>query len=163
MRIDLSDNSRAVVAAFMRSPQVMASEVDLGLKRGALEVGRTERQAAPKAFGTLAQSVIDRRVASMHHQVTAGVNYALAVERGSGPGGSPSQQTLEDWIRVKGIAPRTPGTTTRALAFLIGRKIRRRGTPAQPFAEPTLREKQPRVLQLVRQSLERGVRKVGGL
>ena len=162
MRIDLTDNSRAVIAAFMRAPQVMTREVDLGLKRGALEVGRAERQAAPKAFGTLAQSVIDRRVGSMQYEVKAGVNYSLAVERGSGPGGSPSQQTLEDWIRVKGITPRTPGITTRGLAFLIGRKIRQRGTPAQPFAEPTLRAMQPRVLQLVRQGLDRGVRKVGG-
>lgn len=161
MRITFQHNSRAVVAAFLRAPAVMTREVDQAVQRGALEVEREERRRAPKAFSHLAQSVHHRRRAPMDFEVIAGQNYSLAVERGTGPGGSPPRQSIEDWIRVKGIVPRV-AATTRGLAFLIGRSIHRKGTPAQPFAEPALRSMTPRVLQLMRQGVDRGVRAVEG-
>lgn len=152
-------NTPEVIAAFMRAPAVMTREADRGLGRAAIEVAREERRLAPKAFSTLTQSIIHRRVRPLYYEITAGVNYALAVERGAGPGGSPPRQTLEDWIRVKGITPRE-NTTLRGLAFLIGRSIRRKGTPAQPFAEPALRNMTPRVIALMRQGVANGIRQV---
>lgn len=160
MRVSLQHNTPQVVAAFMRAPQTMTREVDRKMARAAMEVAREERRLAPKAHSTLTQSITHRRLRPMDYAITAGVNYALAVEKGTGPGGSPPTQTLMDWIRVKGITPRE-GTSLRGLAFLIGRSIRRKGTKAQPFAEPALKSMTPRVLALMREGVHNGLSQAG--
>jgi hypothetical protein len=56
--------------------------------------------------------------------------------------GGPKQtwaKKIVNWIRLKGITPRQ-GITQKQLAFLITRKINRKGYQAKPFIQPAINE-----------------------
>lgn len=60
---------------------------------------------------------------------------------GRGPGKMPPINAIEQWIKVKGITPKTYNgipTSEKSLAFLIARKIGREGTKGSHFLEPSL-------------------------
>ena len=60
--------------------------------------------------------------------------------RGKSTKGGPKQNwrnKIEGWMRFKGIAPRQ-GLTTEQVAFLITRKINRKGYKAKPWIQPAL-------------------------
>lgn len=154
-------DSAAVIAALRNMPQVMDKHLERGLDRGAHEVAREEKRAAPKAFTTLTNSINVLRTRPMERVITPGVDYAEMVEQGTGPGGNPPMQSLLDWIRVKRIEPRSPGMDLHDLAFVIGRSIREKGTRPHPFAAPTHQRMQDRVVELVRLSAINGLREVG--
>lgn len=160
LRVDFDHDAPRVAALLRRASAVVLEEADVGLARGAEEVARDMKARAPKALSTLTNAIIARRSAMLDYQVTAGVNYALAVEKGTGPGGSPPHGALLAWIKAKGIQS-TSGASASGLAYLIGRSIRRKGTKAQPFAAPALEAMTPRVIELMREGIERGARKVG--
>ena len=68
--------------------------------------------------------------------------YGEAVDEGRSPSkrGGPKQNwrnKIEGWIRFKGIAPRQ-GVSREQLAFLITRKINRKGYKAKPWIQPAL-------------------------
>lgn len=68
------------------------------------------------------------------------------VENGRGPGKFPPLDKIEEWIRIKPVAPypdsqgRVP--TVKQLAFLIGRKIAEEGTEGQHLLEDALNNTQ---------------------
>lgn len=140
MRIRVDHNVGELAAALKRAPAIVMQEVDRGAGRAALELGRTARNLAAKATSDLAQSIIAVRIREGEHLVQARKAYAGPVEIGRKPGGPmPPIQPLIDWIRTRRIQPEGAGVKTeRDLAFLIGRKIARDGTEAQPFMGPAL-------------------------
>ncbi len=152
-----------VLEAFRRAPRAMERFIDQGLSRAGQEVAREEKRAAPKATSLLTNSIRAIRVSAWQQNIAPGVDYAPMVELGTGPGGGPSSRSILDWIKVQNIRARTPGIETRErLAFVIAASIRRHGTKAQPFAEPTAKKMQSRVFDLVRQSALRGAAQVFG-
>lgn len=72
------------------------------------------------------------------------VAYALPVEFGSRPHWPPGAP-IEFWVRRK---LRVPAPRVRAVAFLVARKIARRGTPAQAMFRKGLEESRPRIARL---------------
>lgn len=156
------DNGR-VEEALQRFPGVMARNLDAGAGRAAQEVAREERRRSPKAFSTLTNSIKADRLAPMRYEVGPHVQYAGYPETGTGPGGIPSDRALRDWIRVKRITPRDPGTTQEDLVFLIGRKILERGVRKQAYVEQTAKKMESRVHKLISDAAESGLREVGML
>lgn len=160
MKVQLTHNTPKVIAAFLAMPRTMERAVDPKVRRAAIELSRDARRRAPKAFSTLTQSIIYRRRRAMDYEVTAGMNYSRAVEEGTGPGGTPSWQTMVDWIRVKRIKPRDPSLTEADLTFLIIQAIHKRGTKAQPYMEPAFKALRPRIELLMAEGVRDGLRQV---
>lgn len=149
-RIIIQHDSRQVADAIRKRGERAVAAVDQAMGRGAHEIARDAVQTMPKFRSRTATATGVDHLAPLHWEVGFGTAYASYTERGTGAGGRPSLGEMLDWIRLKGITPRTPGTTPESLAFLIRRKIARKGVPAQPFAEPALRRNAPRLLDLMR-------------
>jgi len=127
-----------------------------------VNVLKFNNDTAPKSLSTLTNSIINERVASLFARIIARAGYAAAVEQGTGPGGSPPLEAIRRWIRVAQITPRNPDMSERDLAFVIRRKIRREGTPAQPFMAPAAETTRQRLARLLPRAAELGVRKAFG-
>ncbi len=159
LRIRVDD--AAVRRALRIAPQATTRHVAIKLDRAGQEVAREEKRVAPQAHSTLVNAILSTREAMLVRRVSAGVQHAVYAEEGTGPGGRPNLYTLMKWIQVKRITPRQAGMSVRDLAFVIGRSIARRGTPAQQFAAPTAEKTQSRVMQLVAEGARDGLREAG--
>ncbi len=129
-------DSRVFQAALRRGPKALAKHMGRAIERSLLEIGRTARRDAPKAFSTLTHSIYHEMVSPFEGTVGPHVDYAEMVERGTGPGGRPPHQSLFDWIRVHRIVPRDEAMDEDDLAFVMARAIAHRGTPPQPYLIP---------------------------
>lgn len=70
-------------------------------------------------------------------------DYWKYVENGRRSGKFPPIDEIKKWISVKPVIPRGKSgkiPTENQLAFLIGRKISKKGTRPQPFVAPTTRD-----------------------
>lgn len=70
-------------------------------------------------------------------------DYYKYVENGRKAGKFPPVEKIKEWIKVKPVLPYTRGKrlpNENQLAYLIGRKIAREGTRANPFLAPTIRD-----------------------
>lgn len=70
-------------------------------------------------------------------------DYWKWVENGRKAGKFPPVDAIKKWITIKPVIPRSKNgklPTENQLAYLIGRKIAREGTRANPFLEPTIRD-----------------------
>lgn len=154
VRISYRVNDAKARAAFAQAPALMHRIVGEGVWRGALEVTREARRLAPKAFSTLTNGINATQVSELHWQVKPSSNYADAVEQGRKPGKQPGTANgLMEWVRQK---TRLQGRDLERATFAIARAIGRRGIKAQPFMAPAAQAKESRVIELIRQSVERG-------
>lgn len=138
MRLTISTNAHALATRFGRWPSRAMEAVDAEFSRGAQLIARDMKRGAPKAFSILTNAIRVLRNGMADYSAVAGTDYSVMPETGTGPGGNPPVQALKDWIRVKRITPRDPHMDVDDLAFVIGRSIRRKGTPKQPYAQPAL-------------------------
>ncbi len=159
VRIDVQDDQ--VLRALARAPQTVHRHLSRGVSRAGQETARAEKEQAPKAHSTLANSIRSQRAGDLGADVAPTVEYAPYVNAGTEGGGWPPIQTLREWIRVKGIQPRNPGYDERDLAYAIASKIHRRGSPPQLFAEGAAEEMRPRVEEILRNSAAAGLREAG--
>lgn len=70
-------------------------------------------------------------------------DYYKYVENGRKVGKFPPVEKIKEWIKVKPVIPRGKNgkvPNENQLSYLIGRKIAREGTRANPFLEPTIRD-----------------------
>lgn len=70
-------------------------------------------------------------------------DYYKYVENGRKAGKFPPVDAIKKWITIKPVIPRGKNgkvPTENQLSYLIGRKIAREGTRANPFLEPTIRD-----------------------
>lgn len=97
------------------------------------------------ATGTLANSIkdivkFDGKYLTVYIQLE---DYWKWVENGRKAGKFPPVDVIKKWITIKPVIPRGKNgklPTENQLAYLIGRKIAREGTRANPFLEPTIRD-----------------------
>ena len=134
--LTLTVQNSGLLQALQQSPDLLTKNLNLAVLRTVQEMASSARGYAPKAESTLTKSINARMVSQLEGQVAPHVDYAQMVEEGTGPGGWPSDQSVVDWIRVKGITPNDPGMDEWDLAFLFARSIALHGTPAQPFLQP---------------------------
>lgn len=160
-QVSITVDDKEVRRAFRVAPSVMVKHIEQQQARGAHELAREMKFRAPKAFSTLANSIHATRAGELHYVVAPGVKYAPFVEEGSRPGGAPSLGAMIRWVRVKRLSSvRYPDD--RDLARAIIHKIRARGTPAQPFARPATEAKESRLIALMEQGVESGLREAFG-
>lgn len=162
MKLNIEIDSKQAQDAFAKAPEVMNRNLSRYLDRAAQEVAREARSAAPKAFSTLMRSIHVVKESELSRLVAPGVNYARPVEEGTHGGGMPARTTLLAWLKVKRIESHTPGMTMDDLAFVIGRKIRQQGSKGQPYMKPTGEKMHSRVIDLLRQGVQSGIKEVFG-
>jgi len=142
--ISLQISNRGLLQALSQGPEVLRKHLTLAVLRSVMEIARSARRHAPKAFSTLTQSIKHQMIDPLTGEVAPHVDYAEMVETGTGPGGLPTDETMLRWIRVRHITPRDPTMTERDLAFVIARSIAAKGTPAQPYMAPALADNKAR-------------------
>lgn len=160
MRIRVDHNVGELTAALQRAPAIVMREVDRGVGRSAFELVNKARELAPKATSDLTNAIKAHRIREGEHIVQARKAYAGPMEIGRKPGPMPPIQPLIDWIRARKIKPKGDGVETeRDLAFVIGRKIARDGTEAQPFMGPALEASQDTLRATMAAASQAGVRR----
>lgn len=136
MRVDIVIDDARVQRGLERFDSDVRHAVEMALARGAMEIARTARGYAPKAFSTLTNSIKSTRVGDLHYVVAPGVNYARPVERGRGAGKQPGTANgLMEWVKQK------TGLTGKALdrrTYVIARAIGRRGIKRRPYMRPAM-------------------------
>lgn len=134
MDIQLAVDTR-LAEAMRLLPAVISRELQPALKRVAGQVARDMRRGAPKASSLLTNSIRSEMTGPLSARAIAGVQHGVYVERGTGPGGIAPRQSLLDWMQTVGLRTGDAAADNRS-AYLIAGSIRRKGTRAQPFAEP---------------------------
>lgn len=157
IEISIAVDSARALAAIERSPQTLRAALSLSLDRAAEEVAREMRQAAPKAFSTLTNSIRAIKVGELDRLIAPGVDYARFVEEGARPHWPGIRNGLREWVAFR-TGARGPDLERRT--FLIARAISRRGIKAQPFVAPTAERTRSRVVALLEQGVADGIRQV---
>lgn len=179
MKISITVDDKLAIAAMQRAPGVIELHIGRGLERGADELARTARDNASRRdwLGTLRNSIHVERPEPLRFVVATGVNYARAVEEGTGPAAGrapyfPNIAALIPYVKSKatrgGERLKRAGSTARFnqerefenRAFLLARYISHHGTRPAPYMKPAMDEKESRIRQLVRASVMEGVREV---
>lgn len=155
MKISVTHNTDAVAEAVRKRGEAAIADVDRAMWRGAQEIARDAVTKMPKFRTTTAAATNVEHVGPLEWLVRFGTHYAKYVEDGSGPGGWVPTAEMMDWIRMKGIRPRDPGMSLRQLADLLQWHILQNGIRAQPFAQPALDSKFPRLVDLVNNAVRK--------
>lgn len=148
MEFVITIDDAGVQRGLERFPGKVLTAVEAALARGAMEMARTARERAPKAFTTLTNSIKADKIEPLHYVVAPHVMYAPFVERGRKPGRQPGTANgLGEWIRQKtGLQ----GKELDRRTFVIARAIGRRGIKAQPFMHPAFEAHRDRIVSRVR-------------
>lgn len=160
--MDMTFESRLQQQALLKGDDVLERHMDRAIERSVQEMARSARGYAPKAFSTLTQSIRVRRPNSLEGIVAPGVDYAQIVEEGTlkNPG-FPPIDSIEDWIKVKGIIPNDPSMDTRDLAYVMARSIALKGTPAQEFMQPAFDDNKDRAERRLQRALDSAIQEIG--
>lgn len=158
--MEFTIDSAAVQRAFNVGPKAAMKEIGQAVRTSINRVARDARRNAPKAFSTLTNSIIGTMVDPLTGEVAPGVDYARMVEEGTDPGGMPPLQSMEDWIRVKGISPNDGSLDPRDLAYVMARSIASKGTPAQPYLAPALDKNRAAIAKRVDQAVDKVLRQM---
>jgi len=161
IELSLQINNQGLRQAFSQAPEILRRHLNKAVLRSVMEIARTARRNAPKAFSTLTQSIQHSMPDPLTGEVAPGVDYARMVEEGTGPGGYPNPQTMLDWIKVKGISPRNPAMDQRDLAYAMARSIAHKGTPAQPYMAPALDSNKARAERRIDSALTAALKEMG--
>lgn len=173
------DSDRAV-AAFQRAKTVMVGHLQGGLEQGAGYVAQTARRLAAHSDVTaiMSKSIQPEQVGELEWEVKPGVGYARYVEEGTGTFAGrarykPQPETLFEYLRDhpgyrrfdwKGKDQRGGQETEllwRAKAWSWAIYVRG-GTKPHPFMAPAAEQSDARVRQILRMSVEAGIREVFG-
>lgn len=170
--IDLTAHLEGISAEDLaKLPDSLQANLQDDLDRAGDEVAREMKLEAPKAFSNLVNSIRAERDSVLSRWVGSGLNYAIDVERGTGPAAGrapyfPNVANLEPWVKLRsGISLRNTRQGTpqrqgqlddlRDRAWAAARAIAMRGTRAQPFVGPTAEKMAPRVAAILGGSVDR--------
>ena len=169
MELNLQRETSAVQQQLDQLPQQLQRGIERGLRR-ATELLRAAVStlaqsplgvSAPGAFGeyagSLTTAVVDENGRPVGRVFLAppADRYGMFVEVGTRPH-FPPPAALEGWVRRRlGI---TGNREVREVAFLIGRKIARAGTPGRLFFERALDNNESRVVAILEEEIGKAVR-----
>ena len=164
LQLQLEGNARATL--FEQFPDALRRAVERGLERATALLERAVVAAAQSPFGArsgaplgeLARSVTREVVSDAHSGHAVGRvflgapadQYGIFVEVGTRPH-FPPPAAIEGWVRRRlGV---TNDRQAREIAFLIGRKIARTGTPGRFLFEQALEENVDRVVRILEEEI----------
>lgn len=158
MNINIDIRSRQVERAFERAPDVMSKM----LRRSIGTAAQTMVRAAQKELtvndsifhSLLLQSLASRIDAPFSRTVFAGMKHGEYVENGTRPGGAPTKDEAEAWLKKRHNA------TGKDLDFRV-RRLRKHifenGTKARPFMRPAFEKNESRLVEILREGVSKGV------
>jgi len=154
-----------LIQALLHAPDKLVKELDRGIDRSLHEMARDARREAPKAFSTLVNSINVTRPNRLEGIVAPGVDYAQAVEEGTGifgpegvySGELPPVENIKDWIGVAGISPNNPDYDQDDLAWAIAKNIALTGTQEQPYLAPAYEKNIDKTGQRIDRAIERAL------
>ncbi len=158
--MELIVDADKLLKALLAVPDRLERYLGNAIYRALLEMARAAREnvsRGPDATGQLRNSIAVTMENALSGYVAPRTDYADAVEQGTGSGGSPSIQSLIDWLSVKHITPRDPTMNQRDLAFIIQRSIAIEGTDAQPYMAQAFADQRDRAEQLLNDALDRAL------
>ncbi len=141
----VTSNIPGLEDALRKAPAKFDAAFDRLASRAAGEVANRAKNEAPAADGVLANSINSARITLGQWIAGTGKEYARDVEDGTKGGEVVPVQTLQAWIKRKGIVSRHPAVDQDGLALLIQRSIFWKGTKANPFMRRTGIAMQPRI------------------
>ena len=136
---------------------VNGKPMKLAVMRASLKVEREAKRKVPVHEGRLRNSIttqISREPRGIIGKVGTKVKYAPFVEFGTRKH-FPPPSALERWVRLK---LKVAQDQVKTVAFLVARKISKRGTKPQPFLRPALLESRAFINREIRKAVERLVR-----
>ena len=165
LQIQLEGNASA--AMFGQFPDALRQAVERGLARATELLERAVAAAAMSPFGTRSGGPLGELARSVKREVFSDTDtgraigrvflgspadqYGLFVEVGTRPH-FPPPAAIEGWVRRRlGV---TNDRQARELAFLIGRKIARTGTPGRFLFERALEENEERVVRILEEEID---------
>jgi hypothetical protein len=156
-------NLPGVARAWRRMPEDVSRAAEVALRRFGKDLVADAvdylRDAGTNVDGDLSKSIeseVDRTLARVELVVDATARHADPVHEGSRPHWPP-RAPIEVWVRKK-LAVTETGEVKR-VAFLVARKISRRGTKAVPFLADPWRKRRatlvPRIVREVQRAVDR--------
>ena len=134
-KIQLKIDDQQLMALFNTAPERVLSALDMLVTSGSLSLQEKAIEGAPTgATGLLRNSIQAKPTRNVGGIVSGGAitahAYAAAVENGTRPH-FPPVEALKPWVKAKfGLSIEAE---IAHVAFMIARKIAKRGTKAQPF------------------------------
>lgn len=160
VRADFADARDAIGEAADKALQALGMEIVAEAKQN-IRRNRTTNTGTLSASGKV-QKDKDGGIDAGFFSDEGQQGYAAAVEYGRGPtrkaspDGITLETTLKAWVHRKlGIAY---GKALDSAAFLIARKIHRKGTKAQPFFAPAVKKFEGKVQQFVDKYIKKEIR-----
>lgn len=108
----------------------LLSKAKAVLQQEAAAIHAEATNGVPVDLGQLKQSGSVTAPTEFEREITFRAPYAAYIEYGTYGGGNPPRDKIVAWAKRKGIAE------PERAAYFIQRKIRKFGTPAQPFLFP---------------------------
>lgn len=155
-----------------KDPAAFSRSIGRFLDRAAAETAREMQRAAPKAHSTLWTSIRAWREGEYERMVAPSVNYAAAVEQGTGQAAGkkryfPNVVHLYAWVKLRARITfsgrqgsslrRKQQDEVRDRAFALARYIAEHGTKPHPFVKPTAEKMRPRILELLAGGVREGL------
>ena len=171
MQLQAQVEGKAGAEMFGRFPETLRQAVERGLDRATELLERSVAAAALSPFGAASRAPLGELARSVTREVISSGQdgavsvgrvflgapadeYGLFVETGTRPH-FPPPAAIEGWVRRRlGI---TDDRQAREVAFLIGRKIARSGTPGRFLFERALAENVDRVVEILEDEVAKGV------
>lgn len=150
LRLEVRVGRRLVDPSLPTTAAALRAELESRAMRAARLIADEAQRLAPVAFGRFRRSIrpsVERRGDVVQPRVTAGVHYAGYVEHGRRAGRQPPVAALVPWVKRKlGV----PAKRARSVAFLVARKIGRRGIRAKDVVARAARSRSGAVRALYR-------------
>lgn len=158
---DLKRTTRKIAELDDKMKQAINRAISFGLiETERLAKGNVTRNKSVNTGQLRAKIANVHRQARMEGETVSRQTYSSAVEYGRKPGSFPPLAPIERWVRLKGLAGtfstrtrrRTGGRAVqarqdRAVAYVIARKIFRKGIQPKPFLQPAFDDVKPRFRQ----------------
>ena len=164
--IQLDIKQAEAYASFLQTaPEIAEQEMAVSLNEALLLLEREVKERTPVGVGgggglrgSITSELRGRQTANLHGRVFSPLAHALPVELGTKPHWAPIDP-IQDWVEVKlGI----PKSESRSVAFMVARKIARKGTEGAHMFENAFSDNTTQVLRLLNAGIDRLFARLGG-
>jgi HK97 gp10 family phage protein len=129
------------------------------INKVAFDIHADAKRNSPVTGGFLRSKIVLQKCTerSLHAEVRSDAEYGIFVEYGRKPGKGPPFEPvnlIKEWVIKKGIAGRNSKQLNQ-IAFLIGRKIAKKGTKAQPYMTPAYEKNKNELIPLLQNEIKK--------